>query len=77
MRLLQVLLHLVRPGELLLADHAGKDFPCGALVVQESVPLEAVLVLEVLADLDSLAFDAAVRAVWSQGCVPEEVQATD
>ena len=77
MCLFQVLFHFVRPGKLLLADHAGEHFASGALVVQECVPLEAVLVLEVLADLDAFALDASVRSVWSQGGVAEEVQAPD
>ena len=46
--LLQVLLHLVRPGELLLTDGAGEHLPVGPLVVQKCVSLEAVLVLEAL-----------------------------
>ncbi len=41
------------------------------------MPLEAVLVLEVLADLHALALDAAVRAVRCEGSVAEEVQPAD
>ena len=38
--LLEMLLHLVGSGELLLADGAGKDFSSGAFVIQEGVPLD-------------------------------------
>jgi hypothetical protein len=72
-----MLLHLVRTRELLLADDAGKDLASGTLVIEEGVPLEAVLVLEVLADLHALALDAAVRAVGGEGSVAEKVQPAD
>ena len=64
-----MLFHLVRTRELLLADDTRKDLARGALVVEEGVPLEAVLVLEVLADLHALALDATVRAVGREGGV--------
>ena len=72
-----MLFHLVRTRELLLADDTGKDLARGALVVEEGVPLEAVLVLEVLADLHALALDATVRAVGREGGVTKEVQPAD
>ncbi len=77
MCLLQMLLHLVRSRELLLADDAGKDLACSALVIEEGVPLEAVLVLKVLADLHALTLDAAVRTVRCEGSIAEEVQPAD
>ena len=40
MDLLEMLLHLVRSGELLFADGAGKDFSSGAFVIQKGVPLD-------------------------------------
>ena len=46
--LLQVLLHLVRPGELLLTDRAGEHLPVCPLVVQKCVSLEAVLIFEIV-----------------------------
>ena len=76
-RLLQVLLHLVRPRELLLADDAGEHLPGGALVIEERVALEAVLVLEVLADLDPFTLDAPVGPVRGQGGVAKQVEASD
>lgn len=72
-----MLLHLVRPRELFLADDAGKHLPGSSLVIQESVPLEAVLVLEVLADLDALALDATVRSVRGQRGVSEQIEAAN
>jgi len=61
--LFQVLLHLVRPGELLGADRAGEHLASDALVVEECVPLEAVLVLEALKYLDLFTLNTSVGAV--------------
>lgn len=48
---LQVVLHLVGSRELLSAHRAGEDLTLSALVVQEGVSLEAVLILERLLDI--------------------------
>lgn len=77
MRRLEVTLHLVRPRELLLTNRAGKHLPLGTLVIEECMPLKTVLVLEVLGDLNSLALDAAVRAVRGDGRVPQQVEPAD
>ena len=73
--LLEVLLHLVRARELLLTNRAREHLPVGALVIEEGVPLEAVLVLKALDDLHLLALDAAVRAVAGDVRVLEQVEA--
>ena len=75
--LLEVLLHLVRPGELLLTDRAGEDLPVGPLVVQKCVALEAVLVLEALHDLNLLTLYTAVRAVTCNVGIFEQIQPSD
>ena len=77
MSLLQMLLHLVRPRELFLADDAGKHLPGSSLVIQESVPLEAVLVLKGPRHVILLARDAAVHAFLGDGSVAEQIQAAD
>ena len=77
MDLLQVLLHLVRPRELLGADRARKHLAGDALVVEERVPLEAVLVLEALKYLHLLALSTSVGAVIGYEGVFEQVESTD
>lgn len=41
-----VVLHFVGPREFLVTDRAGENFPLMALVIEERVSLEAVLVFE-------------------------------
>jgi hypothetical protein len=65
MSLFEVLFHLVGPRELLLTYGTWKDLSGSALVVKEGMPLEAVLVLEVLGDLNPLTLDTSICAV---GC---------
>ena len=72
--LLEVLLHLVRPGELLGAHRAGEHLPLLALVIQERVALEAVLVLETLLQLHLVALKAPVGPVAGDLGVLEQVQ---
>lgn len=69
-----MLLHLVGSGELLKADRAGEDLALLALVVEEGVPLEAILVLERLEDLHFVALEAAVGAVTGDLGVAQQVQ---
>ena len=71
--LLEVLLHLVRSGELLLTHRTRKHLPIVALVIEERVPLETVLVLKALDNLDLLALDAPVGAVAGDVGVLEQV----
>ena len=75
--LLEMLLHLVWPGELLLTHGAREHLPVGALVIQEGVSLETVLVLKALDNLDLLALDAPVGAVAGDVGVLEQVEAAD
>lgn len=70
---LHVVLHFVGPRELLAADGTGEDLALVALVVEERVPLEAVLVLEGLLDADLGALGALVDALAYRG-VPKEVE---
>ena len=57
MSLFQVLFHFVWSGKFLLTYSAWKDFTGGPLVIQKGVPLEAVLILEVLTNLHPFTFD--------------------
>ena len=75
--LLEVLLHLVGPGELLLTHGAREHLPVVALVIEEGVTLETVLVLKALDNLDLLALDAPVGAVAGDVGVLEQVEAAD
>ena len=75
--LLEVLLHLVRSGELLLTHGARKHLPIVTLVIEERVPLETVLVLKALDNLDLLALNAPVGAVARDVGVLEQVKAPD
>ena len=77
MDLLEMLLHLVRPGELLLTHRTRKHLPIVALVIEERVSLETVLVLKALDNLDLLALDAPVGAVTCDVGVLEQVQTPD
>ena len=61
--LFQVLFHLVRTRELLSADRTRENFASDALVVEERVSLEAVLVLEALKYLDLFTLNTSVGAV--------------
>ena len=61
--LFQVLFHLVRPRELLGAHRAREHFAGDALVVEERMSLEAVLVLEALKYLDLFTLNTSVGAV--------------
>ena len=74
MHLLEMLLHLVGAGELLGADRAGEHLPLLALVIQEGVALEAVLVLETLLQLHLVALEAAVGTVAGDLRVLEQVE---
>lgn len=69
---LHVILHLVRPRELLAADRAGKHLALMTLVIEERVSLEAVLVLERLLDIELGAFGALINALVD-GSVTEEI----
>jgi hypothetical protein len=62
-----VVLHLVGPRELLGADRTGEDLALVAFVVEEGVPLEAVLVLEGLLYVDLGALGALVDALGYRG----------
>ena len=75
--LLQVLLHLVWPRELLLTDGTGKHLPVGPLVVEKCVSLEAVLVLEALHNLDLFTLYASVRPVACNVSIFEQIQSSD
>ena len=77
MRRLQMTLHLVRPTELFLANGTRKDFALDALVVEERVPLEAVLVLEALKYLHLFALSTSVGAVIGYEGVFEQVESAD
>lgn len=71
---LHVILHLVGSRELFAADRTREHLALVALVVEERVPLETVLVLEGLLDIEFCAFSALVDTLID-GCVTEEVQA--
>ena len=71
---LHVVLHLVGPGEFLAADRAREHLPLVALVVEESVSLEAVLVLERLLYVELRALGALVDTFGYRG-VTKEIQA--
>lgn len=73
---LEVVLHFVRPGELLVAHRTGEDLPLGTLVVQEGVPLEAVFVLEGFLDVLLGTLHTLVYSVADAG-ISEEVQTSD
>lgn len=68
-----VILHLVRPGELFAADRTREYLPLVALVVEERVPLEAVLVLKRLLYIELRALGALVNALGDRG-VTKEIQ---
>lgn len=74
MHRLHVILHLVRPGELLAAHGAREHLSLMALVVEERVPLEAVFVFERLLDVEFRALGALVNALGYRG-VTKEIQA--
>lgn len=69
---LHVILHLVRTREFLGAYRAGEYLALMALVVEERVPLETVLVLEGLLDVKFGAFGALINA-FVDGSVTEEI----
>ena len=73
---LHVVLHLVGPGELFAANRAREHLPLVALVVEERVPLEAVLVLERLLYVELRALGALVDTLGYRG-VTKEIQAAD
>lgn len=73
---LHVVLHLVGPRELLGAHRAREHLALVTLVVEERVPLEAVLVLERLQYIRLGAFQTLVNA-FGHGGIPEQVQAAD
>lgn len=75
--LLQMLLHFVWPGELLLTHGAGEHLPVVALVIEEGVPLETVFVLEALDNLDLFALNAPVGAIARDVGIFEQVEAPD
>lgn len=70
---LHVILHFVRPGELLAAYRAREHLPLVALVIEESVPLEAVLVLERFLYVELRALGALINALGDRG-VTKEIQ---
>jgi len=71
---LHVILHLVGPRKLFSAHRAREYFALVAFVVQEGVPLEAILVLERLQYVRFSAFQTFVDA-FGHGGVPKQVQA--
>ena len=75
--LFQVLFHLVRTRELLSADRTRENFASDALVVEERVSLEAVLVLEALKYLHLFALSTSVGAVIGYEGVFEQVESAD
>ena len=75
--LLEMLLHLVWSGELLLTHWTRKHFPIVPLVIEERVSLETVLVLKALDNLHLLTLDAPVGAVTGDVGVLEQVQTPD
>lgn len=74
MRHLHVVLHLVRARELLVAHRAREHLARRALVIEERVPLEAVLVLERLLDVLFGTLGALVDAL-EDFRVAEQIQA--
>ena len=62
MSLFQVLFHFVRARKFFLTYGTWKDFAGGPFVVQKGVPLEAVLILEVLTYLHALTLHTPVLA---------------
>lgn len=69
---LHVVFHLVGPRELLGAHRTGEHLALMALVVEERVPLETVLVLKRLLDVELGALGALVDAL-ADGSVTEEI----
>lgn len=67
-----MILHLVRTRELLAAYRAGKHFALMTLMIEERVPLEAILVLEGFLDVELGAFSALINALID-GSVTEEI----
>lgn len=57
-----MVLHFVGPRELFTADGARENLALTAFVIEEGVPLEAVLVLEGFDDVHLGAFNALVDA---------------
>lgn len=72
---LHVVLHLVRPRELLAAHRTGKDFSLAAFVIEEGVPLETILIFERFHDIGFRAFQTPVHA-FIDARVPEQVETT-
>ncbi|EFA03848.1 hypothetical protein TcasGA2_TC013964 [Tribolium castaneum] len=73
---LHVIFHFVGSRELLLAHGARKHFALVSFVVEERVPLEAVLVFERLLDVHFGALRALIHALVDGG-VAEEVEPPD
>lgn len=71
---LHVILHLVRSREFLTAHRTREHFALLALVIEERVPLEAVLVFEGLLKIEFGALRALIHA-FADGRITEEVQA--
>lgn len=69
---LHVILHLVGPRELLGAYRTGEHLALMALVIEERVPLEAVLVLKGLLNVEFGALGALIDAL-ADGSVTEEI----
>jgi hypothetical protein len=63
MSLLQVLFHLIRTRKFLLTDRTWKHLSLLSFMIEEGMSLEAVLVLEVLANLHFFALYAPVGPV--------------
>ena len=74
---LEMVFQLVRSRELATAHQTGKHLALVALVIEVSVPLEAILILERPRHVLLLAGDAAVHAFLRHGSVAEQVQAPD
>ena len=63
MRGFHVILHLVRPRELFPAHRTWEDFALRPLVIEESVSLEAVLVLERFLNVVLRALSALIHTI--------------
>ena len=75
MNLLQVLFHFVWTGKLLSTYRTWEDFPLRAFVIEESVSLEAVFVLETLQDLNLLTFDTSIGSIIGNMGIFEQIKA--
>lgn len=71
-----VILHFIRPGELLATYWTREHFTMFSFVVEEGVPLEAVLIFESLLDIFFRTFGALVYS-FRYACIAEKIQASN